>query len=147
MRLKSMLFSAILILTVFVHGCGTVKGKNPSEIESKAREFSLEMECIYNRMPMSTGGAYLIIAVHSSIILEENFKLINLVATGPNGVWETNKFDFNGFTGKGGKGFSNNARNFDMSIGTRFDVKLFIESESNKTEVLEIKNVETRIVE
>lgn len=105
--------------------------KSSSSTENK--EIHVILECFQNNMPMSSGGAY--VAIQISVpndTLIEDYRISSLKAIGDNGTWEAEKFDFDGFKGKGERIYQNNAREFDVAIGSTNDFDLEIESSSGK---------------
>ena len=123
----NLFFSAILSLVIY--GCknAEVTAQGPKA----TYEMNISLECYSNAMPMSSGGAYVIITVSSiDSVFHENVKIVELRATGSNGTWNAENFDDNAFTGKGLAGYKNVARDFDVKIGTPCDFEVTMEYES-----------------
>lgn len=138
----------LFLMLILLTGCKT--SDVPMDNIDDQDELNIEIECITNAMPMSgggTGGSYVIVtATPTDSLVQENLKIIELVATGENGTWTADLYDNSEYTGKGLKYYRNIARGFTPSIGSNCDFKLVIQFELGKTKTFEINDVSMQVV-
>jgi hypothetical protein len=141
---QSMFILLVLVLSsckIFHH---SNKNAHPEKLANDV--LTLEIECIDNAMPMTSSKPYLIITACSNDTLNENYKIIELVATGSNSSWKTQSFDFNEYLGKGYDQYHNVARNFDLTIGAPINFLVTLQTESGITTSYEVKLGKIQVV-
>ena len=137
--LKLFLYVSISLL---IYGCKTADVSVEVHGQITNNEMKVSLECYSNAMPMSSGGAYVIITATSvDSVFYENVKIVELKAIGSNGAWNAEKFDDITFSGKGLAGYKNVARDFDVKIGTPSDFEVTMEYESGLQKKYEVKGV------
>ncbi len=107
----------------------------------------IKLHCYQNAMPLSTSKPYVVIDITSKNgALTDNLKVVELSAKGEKGTWQTSTFDTDDFMGKETENYQNNARDFDISIGSQYDFKITVESETKGTFIFNIENVNLETV-
>ncbi len=141
---RSLIFLLVLILTSckLFHS----SGENVDTDKLAKDLLTLKIECIDNAMPMTTSKPYLIITACSNDTLIENYKIIELAATGSNGSWKAQSFDFDVYMGKGYDQFRNISRDFDLTIGTPINFLVTLQTESGITTSYEVKLGKIQVV-
>lgn len=125
----------LYVILLFSAACSPSKHIKQVPISHHQNLITAKVFCIDNAMPMTTSGSYLIVNLCSSLPMEENLKLSKVHAKGPKGTWETTRFDFDVFYGKGTDFHENIARKFDLSIGLPVEFELIFQTEDARKEV------------
>lgn len=141
--------SFVILLVLVLTSCKLFRHSDQRTDSDKlvSDQITLEIEGIQNVMPMTNSKPYLIITACSSEPLNENYKITELVATGANGSWKTQNFDFNEYVGKGYDQFQNVARDFDLTIGGPFEFLVTLQTESGIKTNYQVKLVKFRVVQ
>lgn len=142
---KGKLLFIFLPVLIGIQSCKLTKSNQTSEQDN---EMKVNILCYLNRMPMSDNSSYVVVEIQpTDSIFKENIRLIELSASSENGTWKAEGFDNNEFYGKGLNQYLNTSRNFLYIIGSSYDFKLKIESESGKISSFEIKDVPLTVVQ
>lgn len=137
-----MKFFFLLVLVPVLTGCTVAK----KEVDVYPQSFNVTLEVYQNRMPLSDQLAYVAISVvPKETAAKENYRIVSLTASGTEGEWRSETFDFNEFQDKSTP-HQNSARNFNLEIGAPYNFTLTIQYVSGSTEVYEVKDVRLQVV-
>ncbi len=137
-------FIRLILVVILSSSCSVSAVKDKQA--SNAQHFNVTLEVFHNRMPLSGDESYVAISITpKGTGAKENYRVLSLSASGEKGSWQAVTFDVNEFQ-DGSTPHQNNARNFDLSIGTVYNFRLVIQYVSGETETYEVTNVSPQVV-